>query len=98
MKSKKSVMGRRAAIQSALGAAAGLTGLSQAEAATKTARPSAAPAHPVVETASGKIEGYSNRGVSAFLGVPYGASTWGPNRFLPLRKPEPWAGVRDCLN
>jgi para-nitrobenzyl esterase len=50
----------------------------------------------IVETASGKLRGSVIEGVAAFLGVPYGASTAGENRFMPPRPPLPWSGVRDA--
>ena len=48
----------------------------------------------VVEIATGKIAGYIGRGIYAFKGIPYAATTAGENRFMPPRKPTPWAGVR----
>jgi para-nitrobenzyl esterase len=50
-----------------------------------------------VATDAGTVRGRRGDGVSAFLGVPYAASTAGVNRFAPPRDIEPWTGVLDVL-
>jgi len=49
-----------------------------------------------VKTALGAVRGYFDNGVHVFKGVPYAASTAGPNRFMPPQKRQPWSGVREA--
>ncbi len=46
----------------------------------------------LVETSAGWVRGTRTSGVSAFLGIPYGAA----ERFRPPADPAPWRGVRDA--
>ncbi|MBQ0044797.1 MAG: carboxylesterase/lipase family protein [Bacteroidales bacterium] len=47
----------------------------------------------IAQTQYGKVQGYIYNDVYHFLGIPYGASTEGKNRFMPPVAPEPWDGV-----
>ncbi|HJN43051.1 MAG: carboxylesterase family protein [Vicinamibacterales bacterium] len=51
----------------------------------------------VVETTAGRIRGATRAGIHIFKGVRYGASTGGPNRFMPPIAPAPWTGIHDAL-
>ncbi|MET0362978.1 MAG: carboxylesterase family protein, partial [Sphingobium sp.] len=50
----------------------------------------------VVATSNGPVCGQINNGIQTFKGLRYGAPTGGANRFLPPRKPTPWAKVADA--
>jgi len=51
----------------------------------------------LTETEYGKVRGYVLRGIQYYLGVPYGADTSGPNRFMPPQKPKAWTDVYPAL-
>jgi para-nitrobenzyl esterase len=51
----------------------------------------------LTDTQYGKVRGYILRGIHYFLGMPYGADTSGPNRFMPPQKPKPWSDVFPAL-
>ena len=100
-------MDRRALLRNAAAVAgAGLVSSLTPEAAGAPARSTRSPeepliiaasSRPVVETTVGKVRGYSARGILTFKGIPYAASTAGPNRFMPPAKPKPWSGIRSSM-
>ena len=49
-------------------------------------------AAPIVETTAGRVRGAMIEGVAAYKSVPYGTA----ERFMPPRKPDAWAGIRDA--
>ena len=51
----------------------------------------------LTDTTTGRVRGLLDNGVYSFKGLPYGASTGGPGRFMPPVKPASWTGVRDAL-
>lgn len=57
----------------------------------------ASDSHAVVETAAGKVRGFTRNGIVTFRGIPYGASTESARRFLPPVKAAPWTGVRSTM-
>lgn len=50
----------------------------------------------VVKTAHGEVQGALVDGVHTFLGIPYAAPPFGPNRMRPPQPVESWDGVRDA--
>src|ERR1700750_1163755 len=54
--------------------------------------------HPVVQLTDGAVRGRAESGVAAFLGIPYAAPPFGPNRMLPPQPVPAWAGERDATS
>jgi len=50
----------------------------------------------IVETKSGKVSGYSSRGIKKFKGIPYIEPPIGNLRFKPPVPIEPWDNIRDA--
>ncbi|MEZ5707955.1 MAG: carboxylesterase/lipase family protein [Blastomonas sp.] len=49
-----------------------------------------------MDTTSGRVQGYCDRGVAIFKGIPYGESTGGNQRFLPPKPVAPHPGLIDA--
>jgi para-nitrobenzyl esterase len=52
--------------------------------------------HAVVQLSDGAVQGMVDAGVVSFLGIPYAAAPFGPNRMLPPQPVMEWTGVRDA--
>ncbi|MEI7746186.1 MAG: carboxylesterase family protein, partial [Actinomycetota bacterium] len=51
-----------------------------------------------VKVSGGILEGSTQDGVTAFLGVPYAAAPIGPLRWRAPQALEPWSGIRKALD
>ena len=50
----------------------------------------------IIETKSGKIKGYNEKGIEVYKGIPYAEPPIGDLRFRPPVAKEPWEGVLDA--
>ncbi len=50
----------------------------------------------IIETKSGKVQGYTINGIQIFKGIPYAASPVGSLRFSPPAEREPWNNMHDA--
>ncbi len=53
---------------------------------------------PVVRVEGGRLRGRIDRGVAAFLGIPYAAPPFGARRMQPPEQPEGCRGVRPATD
>lgn len=51
----------------------------------------------IIETNSGKVQGYIDEGIHIFKGIPFAEPPIGDLRFKPPVKKKPWAGVLDAI-
>jgi para-nitrobenzyl esterase len=90
-------MNRRSFVSGVALGAGGMLGGALSKAMAANAKDSSVQG-PVANTTSGKIRGVVQENkVNAFRGIPYGAPTGGPNRFMPPVKPESWTGIRETV-
>ncbi|MFX1477553.1 MAG: carboxylesterase/lipase family protein, partial [Promethearchaeota archaeon] len=50
----------------------------------------------VIETKSGKVQGYSEKGIEVYKGIPFAEPPIGDLRFLPPVPKKPWDGILDA--
>ena len=83
------------------GSAVGLAALAPARAAAPPERPRdgalTTPADAVAATTYGKVRGFKRSSVYIFKGIPYGADTGGPGRFVAPKPPKSWDEMRLAL-
>jgi para-nitrobenzyl esterase len=53
---------------------------------------------PEVQVTSGRVRGRMDRGVAAFLGIPYAAPPFGSRRMRPPEPPVRWEGERSATD
>jgi len=73
-----------------------VNGLAALPAIVAAAVASAAP--PVAATDSGRVQGTISNGVKSWKGIPFAASTAGPNRWRPPQPVAKWRNVRDATS
>jgi para-nitrobenzyl esterase len=102
--SSRAVLTRREAL--VLSAAAGLSitasKFANASDSVKTAAHQepgnvSTPSSAIAKTQYGKVRGFLDGGVLTFKGIPYGQSTAGENRWLPVKPPVPWTDEYPAL-
>ncbi len=52
----------------------------------------------VVSTGSGNVRGVAANGIESFKGIPYGAPTSGPGRFMAPAPAAPWSGTLEAVS
>src|SRR6185295_8892651 len=91
-KTRRSFLKNSSAALAALGAGPAIVSTASAQPTAKSTK-----LFPVVDTASGRVQGITATGIHEFKGIPYGAPTGGKNRYLPPKRPASWTGVRECF-
>ena len=94
--SRRAWLGGAAAVPAAFTVGCGPAQQSSAPAAGETVV-IASDTNAVVDTTSGKVQGFTRNGIQTFRGIPYAATTEGKSRFVRPQKPQPWTETRTAL-